>query len=167
MKKIMMAAIVSLMMSGAAAAAGDSLEALRMESGLRFAESQTGPELNSEVPPVRLDPGAARAETAGYNAEARNYGDLAVTEPPPPVPAEDNVAESAGAATETAATPASSAMGLLLVSALLAYSTPTSAFLVAGIGAMAVGLLAVAAIVGIIAIASGAAAKAGPAPAAN
>lgn len=157
MKKIMIAAMVSLAMSGAASATGYGLEAARMEGGLKFAERQVSSKLNSEASPVRVSVELAPVAAAKCNAEARNYNKLTVKVPPALKSEQDKRPESDGKSPEKKGAIAGAIAGGVLASPIVIAALPAVALLGTGMGFVAVGPLATAAIVGVGAVAVGAA----------
>lgn len=79
MKKMMITAMVSLLMSGAASAAGFGLEADRAEAGRKFDEARLSAPLA-----VQITGEFQRGADAKYTGEARDYTKLAVKAPPLP-----------------------------------------------------------------------------------
>ena len=155
MKKMMIAAILSLIMSGAASAAGNGLETARMEGGLKFAERQLTSRLNSGSSPVQIGGELAPAATARCNAAARDYNKLTVKAPPALKSGQDENAE--GKSAEKKGAIAGGIVGGLLASPIVIGALPSVAYLGTGMAFVAVGTLATAAIVGAGAVAVGAA----------
>ena len=156
MKKIMMAAMVSLVMSGAASAAGYGLEGARMEGGLKFAERQISSKFNSDSSPVRLAGEFAPVVAAKCNAEARDYNKLTV-KAPPALKSEQDMKGSEGKTPEKKGAIAGGIVGGVLASPIVISALPAVALLGTGIGFLAVGPIATAAIVAVGAVAAGAA----------
>lgn len=157
MKKIMIAAMVSVAMSGAVSAAGYGLEGARMEGGLKFAERQISSKLNSEASPVRISGELAPAATAKCNAEARNYNKLTVKAPPALKSEQDTQAGSEGKSPEKKGAITGGIVGGVLASPIVIGALPSIAYLGTGMAFVAVGTLATAAIVAVGTVAAGAA----------
>lgn len=157
MKKMMIAAILSLIMSGAASAAGNGLEAARMEGGLKFAERQLSSRLNAGSSPVRIAGELAPAAPAKCNAAARDYNKLTVKAPPALKSGQDEKAEGEGKSAEKKGAIAGGIVGGLLASPIVIGALPSVAYFGTGMAFVAVGTLATAAIVGAGAVAVGAA----------
>lgn len=157
MKKIMMAAMVSLVMSGAASAAGYGLETARMEGGLKFAERQISSKLSSGASPVRITGEFAPVATARCNAKARNYTKLTVKAPPALKSGQDMKTGSEGKAPEKKGAIAGGIVGAVLASPVVIAVLPAVGLLGTGMAFVAVGPLATAAIVAVGAVAAGAA----------
>lgn len=157
MKKIMIAGIVSLIMSVAASAAGNGLERARMEGGFKFAERQISSKLNSGSSPVRIGGEFAPVATAKCNAEARNYNKLTVKAPPALKSEQDKQAENEGRSPEKKGAIAGGMVGGVLASPIVIGALPSMAYLGTGMAFVAVGTLATAVIVGAGAVAVGAA----------
>ncbi|MHB0997334.1 MAG: hypothetical protein ACYC2I_13270 [Elusimicrobiales bacterium] len=148
MKKVMMAAIVSLVMTGAAAAAGCGLEEARMESGRRFDEQQSASGLNPVPLVVQITGEFRRGAEAKYNAEARDYTKFEIKAPPVPEAVKEEKTETPAAAPESGwVAPekekalVSAVLTLLLAAVFLA--TPAFTLLAAGISVVALGQAAV------------------------
>ena len=157
MKKIMIAAIVSLIMSGAASAAGNGLETARMEGGLKFAERQLSSKLNAGSSPVRITGDSAPVAAAKCNAAARDYNKLTVKAPPVPRSGQDEKTGSEGKSPEKKGAISGGIVGGLLASPIVIGALPSAAYLGTGMAFVAVGTLATAVIVGAGAVAVGAA----------
>ncbi len=157
MKRIMIAAMVSLVMSGAASAAGYGLETARMEGGLKFAERQISSKLSSGASPVRITGEFAPVAAAKCNAAARNYNKLTVKAPPPLKSEQDTQPESEGKSPAKKGALAGGIVGGILASPVVIAALPAVALLGTGMAFAAVGPLATAAIVAVGAVAVGAA----------
>lgn len=137
-----MAAIVSLVMSGAAAAAGYGLEEARMESGRRFDEQRSASGLNSIPLVVQITGEFQRGAEAKCNAEARDYTKFKVKAPPVPAAVKEENAETRDAAPESgwvAPEKGKALLTLLLAAVLLPLEIPVFVLLAAGISVMAFG----------------------------
>jgi hypothetical protein len=149
MKKLMMAAIVLLVISGTAAAAGYGLEEARMESGRRFDEQQSASGLNPVPLVVQVTGEFQRGAEAKYNAEARDYTRFEIKAPPVPEAGKEEKAETPAAATgsgwvapEKEKALLNVVLTLLLAAVLLAVEIPVLVLLAAGISVIALGLAA-------------------------
>ncbi|OGR64440.1 MAG: hypothetical protein A2X31_03860 [Elusimicrobia bacterium GWB2_63_22] len=146
MKKIMIAAMVSVAMSGAVSAAGYGLEGARMEGGLKFAERQISSRLNSEASPVRISGELAPVAAAKCNAEARDYNKLTVKAPPTLKSEQDKQPENEGKSPEKKGAIAGGIVGGVLASPIVISALPAIGLLGTGMAFVAVGPLATAAI---------------------
>ncbi|OGR64428.1 MAG: hypothetical protein A2X31_03795 [Elusimicrobia bacterium GWB2_63_22] len=147
MKKAMMAAIVSLVMTGTAAAAGYGLEEARMESGRRFDEQQSASGLNPVPLVVQVTGAFQRGAEAKYNAEARDYTRFEIKAPPVPEAVKEEKAETPAAAPESGWVAPEKGKALLnvaltLLLAAAAFSLPVFVLLAVCISAAALGLAA-------------------------
>jgi hypothetical protein len=147
MKKTIMAAIVSLVISGTAAAAGYDLEEARMESGRRFDEQQSSSGLNSVPLAVQITGEFQRGAEAKCNAEARDYTRFEIKAPPVPEAVKEEKAETPAAAqkSEWVAPEKEKALlsvALTLLLAAAAFSIPVFVLLAVCISAAALGLAA-------------------------
>ena len=157
MKKIMMAAMVSLVMCGAASAAGYGLEGARMEGGFKFAERQLSSKFSSGSSPVRLAGEFAPVAAAKCNAVARDYNKLTVKAPPALKSEQDMKTGNEGKTPEKKGAIAGGIVGGVLASPIVIAALPAIGLLGTGMAFVAVGPLATAAIVAVGAVAAGAA----------
>jgi len=148
MRKTVIAAIVSLVMAGAAAAAGYGLEEARMESGRRFDDQHSVSGLTSMPLAVQVTGEFKRGAEAECNAEARDYARFEIKAPPVPEAVKEENTETPAAAhgsewvaPEKGKALVSAVLTLLLAAVFLA--TPAFTLLAAGISVVALGQAAV------------------------